>query len=67
MRKTEDEFVDYMWKIYPNDDQLDLRTAMLKAYEFLSGKYDHEEIERKKIAEQIKKTMIEKGLYKNIS
>ena len=67
MRKTEDEFVDYMWKIYPNDDQLDLRTAMLKAYEFLSGKYYHEEIERKKIAEQIKKTMIEKGLYKNIS
>ena len=32
MKKTEDEFVDYMWKIYPNDDQLDLRTAMFKTW-----------------------------------
>jgi hypothetical protein len=61
MKKTEDEFVEYMWQLYPDDDQLELRGAMLKAFNFLSGKYDHEEIERKKISELIKNKMIEQG------
>lgn len=60
--KTEDEFIEYMWKLYPNDDQLELRTAMLKTFNFLVGRYDQEEKERLKIAEQIRKKMIEMGL-----
>ena len=59
--KTEDEFVEYMWKIYPNDDQLDLRTAMLKSFNFLVGRYDQDEKIRLEIAEQIRQKMIEKG------
>ena len=59
--KTEDEFVEYMWKVYPNDDQLDMRTAMLKTFNFLVGRYDQEEKERQEIAEQIRQKMIENG------
>ena len=59
--KTEDEFVKYMWKLYPNDDQLELRTAMLKSFDFLVGKYDQEEKERKEIQEQIRQKMIDNG------
>jgi len=62
MKKTEEEFRVYMWKLYPEDNQLPLRQAMLKTYEFLSGKYDAEEQERLEIQEQIKSKMIEKGL-----
>lgn len=47
--KTFDEFVDYMHKIYPNDNQLPEREGMLKAYDFLTGKYDYNEIERQKL------------------
>ena len=59
--KTEDEFLEYMWKVYPNDDQLDMRTAMLKTFNFLVGRYDQEEKERQEIAEQIRQKMIENG------
>ena len=59
--KTEDEFVEYMWKLYPNDDQLDMRTAMLKTFNFLVGRYDQEEKEMQEIAEQIRQKMIENG------
>jgi len=59
--KTEDEFVEYMWKLYPNDDQLDMRTAMLKTFNFLVGRYDQEEKERQEILEQIRQKMIENG------
>ncbi len=61
IKKTEEEFVTYMWILYPQDDQLDLRTAMLKAFNFLTGKYDHEEKERLEISEQIRQTMIKNG------
>lgn len=59
--KTEDEFLEYMWKIYPNDDQLDMRTAMLKTFNFLVGRYDQEEKERQEIAEQIRQKLIKNG------
>lgn len=59
--KTYDEFVEYMWKTYPRDNQLRERTAMLKAWDFMSGKYDQEEIERNKIAQQIDIKLKEKG------
>jgi len=62
MKKTEDEFVEHMWKLYPEDNMLEQRTAMLKALDFLSGKYDREELERKEIAEQIRLKMVENGL-----
>lgn len=45
----------YMWELYPNDNDFSKRTAMLKAKNFLIGKYDQEEKERLKIAEDIKK------------
>lgn len=51
--KTEEEFVKYMWEIYPDDNQLDLRIAMLKTFNFLVGRYDFEEQERLKISEKI--------------
>ena len=59
--KTEDEFVEYMWKIYPNDDQLELRTAMLKSFNFLVGRYDQDEKIRLEIAEQIRQKMVKNG------
>lgn len=59
--KTEDEFVGYMWEIYPNDDQLELRTAMLKSFNFLVGRYDQDEKIRVEIAEQIRQKMIKNG------
>jgi hypothetical protein len=59
--KTEDEFVKYMWELYPSDDQLDLRTAMLKSFNFLVGRYDQEEMERKEIQKQIRQKMIDNG------
>ena len=59
--KTEDEFVKYMWELYPIDDQLDLRTAMLKSFNFLVGRYDQEEMERKEIQKQIRQKMIDNG------
>lgn len=60
--KTKQEFDDYMWKVYPNDDQLAFRTAMLKGYEFMVGIYDQEEKVRKEIGEKILKKMKENGL-----
>jgi hypothetical protein len=59
--KTEDEFVNYMWELYPNSDQLDLRTAMLKTFNFLVGRYDQEKKEKLKIAEEIRQKMIDNG------
>ena len=59
--KTEDEFVEYMWKIYPNDDQLELRTAMLKSFNFLVGRYDQDEKIKLEIAEQIRQKMVKDG------
>ena len=59
--KTEDEFVKYMWELYPSDDQLDLRTAMLKSFNFLVGRYDQEEKERMEIQKQIRQKMIDNG------
>ena len=59
--KTEDEFVEYMWKIYPNDDQLELRTAMLKSFNFLVGRYDQDEKIKLEIAEQIRQKMVKNG------
>jgi hypothetical protein len=64
--KTEEELVNYMWESYPNDDQLDLRNAMLKTFNFLVGKYDHEERERKQIQEQIRQKMIDDGFSDHI-
>lgn len=52
--KNESEFVEYMWKLYPNDDQLELRTAMLKAFDFLVGRYDRDERIGLEIVEQIR-------------
>ena len=60
--KTEEELVKYMWDIYPNDNQLELRTAMLKALNFLVGRYDQEEKEREQIREMIQKKMDENRL-----
>ena len=51
MKKSRQEFVDYMWMIYPHDNDLERRTAMLKAYEFLTGVYDSEEKDRLKLVE----------------
>jgi|688.fasta_scaffold33970_14 hypothetical protein len=59
--KTEAEFVEYMWKIYPNDDQLELRTAMLKSFNFLVGRYDQDEKIKLEIAEQIRQKMVKNG------
>jgi hypothetical protein len=53
LQKTQDELVPYMWEQYPNDDQLEMRSAMLKAFHFLTCRYDQEEQERKKIALEI--------------
>jgi len=58
--KTEEEFITYMYNIYPNDNQLPEREGMLKAYKFLTGKYDIEEREREKI-----KKLIGEALKKN--
>jgi hypothetical protein len=58
--KTEDEFVDYMWKLYPNDNQLPLREAMRLSFDFLVGRYDFSERERKKIQNEIKQKMSQK-------
>jgi len=60
MKKSYQSFVDYMWKIYPNENQLSERTAMLKGYEFLSGLYDYEEKERNEISIQIGNKLKEK-------
>jgi hypothetical protein len=58
--KTEDEFVDYMWKLYPNDEQLPLREAMRLSFDFLVGRYDFSERERKKIQNEIKQKIDQK-------
>jgi len=60
--KSYDDFVKHMWKLYPEDNMLEQRTAMLKAWDFLTGKYDREEVERLEIAEQIRLKMIQDGL-----
>lgn len=59
--KTYEDFVNYMWKVYPNDNQLPEREGMLKAYDFMTGKYDQEEKEREKIAKQIGDKMKKMG------
>jgi hypothetical protein len=59
--KTNEEFIAYMYKIYPKDHQLPEREGMLKAYDFLTGKYDYDEIERKKIYDLIGEQMKAKG------
>lgn len=53
MKKSQQEFVDYMWEIYPQDNDLEKRTAMLKAYEFLTGVYDRHEKERLELLQKI--------------
>ena len=50
-----DDFVAYMHKTYPDPDGLPYRTAMLQAFNYLSGNYHELEKERKKIAEKIQK------------
>lgn len=50
-----DDFVEYMHKTYPDPDGLPFRTAMLQAFDYLSGNYHEREKERKKIAEKIRK------------
>ena len=62
--KTRQEFVDYMWKAYPNDNQLPEREGMLKAYNFLTGTYDFEEREREKIKKSIGEEMKRQGFGK---
>jgi len=55
---------DYMWELYPisrGDEQFYLRNAMIKAQDFLTGKYDSFEKEREKIAVMIAKKMKEQG------
>jgi len=55
MEKSFEDFVDYMWKIYPHPDQYSEREAMMAALNYLSGQYDKEEIVRKEIANEIGK------------
>jgi len=52
-----DDFVEYMHKTYPDPDGLPYRTAMLQAFNYLSGNYHEMEKERKKIAEKIQQQM----------
>jgi hypothetical protein len=59
--KTEEEFITYMYKIYPKDEQLPEREGMLKAYNFLNGKYDAELIETEKISNLIREKLIANG------
>jgi hypothetical protein len=54
--KTREELVKFMWQEYPNEESLkqqDCRTAMLKAYDFISGKIDQNKKEKAAIAERI--------------
>lgn len=46
-------FTNYMWRIYPNDQDYDCRVAMNMAYNFISGKFHYEELEREKIRKMI--------------
>ena len=68
MKKTREEFTNYMWEIYPEENQYSERGAMLKAYDFLSGQYDFEQKEReeirKKIEEVMKKMVIKMKIQK---
>lgn len=50
-----DDFVEYMHKTYPDLDGLPFRTAMLQAFDYLSGNYHEREKKKKKIAEKIRK------------
>lgn len=59
--KTYDEFVDHMWKIYPEENQLRQREAMEAAWNFMSGRYDQEQVEMKKIYQQIGDKMKKNG------
>ena len=61
LKKTYQELVTYMWKIYPEDDQLPERTAMLEAWNFMTGVVDVHEKERKEIAKRIKEKLINDG------
>ena len=38
MKKTKEEFDNYVLKLFPNEDQSELRLAMQKTYDFLSKK-----------------------------
>lgn len=59
--KSRNELVAWMWKVYPDvpmskkkDHENYLRrSAMLEAYDFLSGKVDADEKTRKQIAQNI--------------
>ena len=53
MKKTLAELIDYMWEVYPLDNQIAEREAMLKSFDFLSGKIDKEKQERSEILKQI--------------
>lgn len=54
-----DDFVDYMHKTYPGIEGLPFRTAMLEAFNYLSGNYHEWKKERKRIGEEIQKVMDE--------
>jgi hypothetical protein len=56
--KTEEEFIKYMHKIYPNDNNTHEREVMMKAYTFLN---ESDEIERKKIYKLIGEKMEKMG------
>jgi hypothetical protein len=53
--KTHSELSEYMWKLYPKDTLRDYRCreAMLRAYHFLTGRYDAQEKQREQVAEDI--------------
>jgi hypothetical protein len=51
---TSESLIKYMWETYPNDEELPKKNV--KTYDFLSGNYDNEKLEREKIrAEEIDK------------
>ena len=62
--KQRHELEAYAWKIYPNDstEHMIQRAAMIRAYEFITGKVDQEEREKAKISQQIQELMKQKGL-----
>lgn len=48
-----ERLVEYMWEIWPNEEDIDKRTGMLMTYDYLSGKYDSEQKERERIGKMI--------------
>ena len=57
--KTKEELYDYMWELYPRDDQQDIRVAMAMTFDFLTGRLDKEEKERVEIQELVNQIITE--------